>query len=224
MKKVRLVLFITLACLTGCTPKIKNDNSIGKIEAKTYKLLADRLTTDMKRQFGGNEYQTEKITPVETEDGIKIGIPGVVAYTFKKDNSKFVKGDLNNDKKSDLIIWANMTEAQGSETKKYFVFLQGKDGYEYYIEFKADDMVQGNCRKADLNKGLFNLDSIRGGLLIGSTIYQGNHESSYLNYSYRCATEKYKLNMATKELELVSQSALLKKNDKTGVYEKVEEK
>jgi len=114
-----------------------------------------------------------------------------------------------------------MTEAQGYENKKYFIFLQGKDGYQYVGEFKADDLVSDNCRKDDLDRGIFNLDSISGGLLIGNTDYKGNHESSYLNFSYRCATEKYKFNLATKEFKIAYRSDLLKKNDKTGVYEKV---
>ena len=71
------------------------------------------------------------------------------------------------------------------------------------------------------SRGIFNIDSISGGLLIGNTDYRGNHESSYLNFSYRCATEKYKLDLATKEFKIAYRSDLLKKNDKTGVYEKV---
>jgi len=221
MKQLKLVLFIALACLAGCTPKIKNDKSIGEVEAKTYKLLVDNITKDMKRQFNGNMYESEKITPIETDEGYKIGIPEGTAYIFKKDDSKFVKGDLNNDKKTDLIICATMTEARGPETKKYFVFLQKEEGYEYFAEYKADDMVLEYCLENDLNIGIFNLDSIGGGLLIGNTTYQGNHEASYLNFSYRCATEKYKILIETKEMKLVYQSDLLKKNDKTDVYEKV---
>jgi len=221
MKQLKLVLFIALACLFGCTPKIKNDKSIGDVEAKTYKLLVDNITKDMKRQFNGNMYESEKITPIETDQGYKIGIPEGTAYTFKKDNSKFLKGDLNNDKKFDLIICATMTESRGPETKKYFVFLQNEEGYQYFAEYKADDMVFENCRNNDLKIGIFNLDSIGGGLLIGNTTYQGNHEKSYLNFSYRCETEKYKILLKTKEMKLVYQSDLLKKNDKTGVYEKV---
>ena len=221
MKKLNLAIILGLVCLTGCTPTIKNDHSIGEVESKTYKALTDRLTEEMKSQFNGNMYQNEKITPIETADGIKIGIPGVVTYTFRKDNSKYVKGDLNNDKKTDLVIWANMTEAQGYENKKYFIFLQGKDGYQYVGEFKADDLVSDNCRKDDLDRGIFNLDSISGGLLIGNTDYKGNHESSYLNFSYRCATEKYKFNLTTKDFKIAFRSDLLKKNDKTGMYEKV---
>jgi hypothetical protein len=219
MKK--LVLFIALACLIACTPEVKNDNSIGKAEVNAYKQLTDRLTEQLRRQLNGNQAQNEKITPIETADGIKITLPGTIAYTFRKDNLKFVKGDLNHDRKSDLVIWADLTLSEGYQTKMYFIFLQGKDGYQFFAEYKADDVVWDNCHKADLNKGIFNPDSIKGDLLIGNTDYQGNHEESYLNFSYRCATEKYKLNLVTKELKLVYQSDLLKKNDKTGVYEKV---
>jgi len=224
MKLTKLLLFIVIACFMGCTSKIKNDTSIGDAEAKTYQSLVDRLTKEMKRKFGGNMYQSEKITPIETADGLKIGIPNSISYTFKKDNSKYVKGDLNNDRESDLIIWADMIEGRGTETKKYFLYLQNEDGYQYFAEYKADEMVIENCLNADLNKGIFNLDSIRGGFLIGNSNYQGNHEAYYLDYSYRCVNEKYKLNRESKELKLVYQSDLLKKNDKTGVYEKVEKK
>lgn len=226
MKTSKLVLFIALACLTGCSQKIKNDASIGEAETKAYLTLADKLTQDMKQKFAGNMYQNETITPIETKDAITIGIPSSTTYSFKKDNSKFIKGDLNNDKLADLIICADLKEAQGQgpETKKYFVFLQNKDGYQYFYEYKADEMVDANCHKADLNIGIFNLDSIGNGLLIGNSDYQGNHEEFYRDYSYRCETEKYRLNIGTKELELVYQSDLLKKNKDTGKYEKVEVK
>ena len=217
-----MLLYLALAGLMGCTPKIKNDHSIGKIEVKTYTSLVERLTNDMKRQFGGNMYQSEKITPVETADALKIGIPNGIAYSFKNDNSKYVKGDLNNDKLSDLIICADMTVAKSLPVKKYFVFLQSPAGYQYFAECKGDEMVAANCGKNDLNNGVFNLDSIAGGLMIGNSNYQGNHEAYYRDFSYRCATEKYKLNVASKKLELVSQSDLLKKNEGTGEYEMVE--
>jgi hypothetical protein len=222
MKQLKSVLFIALACLTGCTPKIKNDTSIGDAEAKTYQFLVNKITQDMKNRYGGNQYESEKITPVEIDDYVKIGIPNSTNYMFKKDNSKYVKGDLNHDKKYDLIICADMTEAHGPQTKKYFLFIQNKDGYQYFAECKADDIVAENCRKPRLNMGIFNLDSIAGGLLIGNTDYQGTDESNYLDYSYRCATEKYKLNVTEKILELVYRSDLMKKNKNTGKYEKVE--
>jgi len=222
MKQLKFVLFIALAFLISCTAKVTNDNSVGDPEATAYKALSEKLIKDMKREFNGNMYESEKITPIETTEGIKIGIPDGTAYLFAKDNSKFLKGDLNNDKKFDLIIRADMTEGRGLETKKYFVFLQGKEGYEYFAEFKADDMVFDNCRKMTFLKvGTFNLDSISGGLLVGSTNYQSNNESYYKDYSYRCDTEKYKINIAAKQTELVSQSDLLKKDSNTGKYEKV---
>src|ERR1035437_4312026 len=220
MRQLKLVLFIALVCLTSCATKIKNDKSIGDAELNAYKLLANRLTEGLKQEFNGNMYQNDKITPIETDEGIKIGIPNGKSYIFKKDNSKYIKGDLNNDKLSDLIICADMNELRGPTTKKYFVFLQEKDGYQYFVEFKADDIVMDNCRKANLNFGVFNLDSISNGLLVGNTKYQGNHESFYQNFSYCCLTEKYKLNIASKTVEFVYQSDLLKKNDKTGVFEK----
>jgi len=221
MHPLKLILFLTIVCLTGCTPKITNDKSTGQAETNAYNALSEQITEQMKMKFNGNMYQNEKITPQDFADGIKIGIPGVVIYTFRKDNSKFVKGDLNNDKKTDLVIWADLTEQHGYETKKYFVFLQGKEGYEYTLEFKADEMVDDYCRKAKLNKGIFNLDSISGGVLIGNSDYQGNDEPSFLTYSYRIATEKYKLDFTTKTLVPVYQSDLLKKNNTTGAYEKV---
>lgn len=224
MRQFKLVLFIALAFTIGCTPKIENDNSVGKVEAKTYKLLMASITEDMKRRFGGNMYESEKITPIETADGYKIGIPNSTTYTFKKDDSKYVKGDLNNDKLSDLIICATMTEGRGMETKKYFVYLQAEGDYKLFAESKADDMVAQNCRKDDLKMGIFSLDSINGGMLIGSTSYQGNHESNYLNFSYRCENEKYKINFAAKKIELAYQSDLLRMNDETGLYEKAVKK
>ena len=222
MHPLKLILFLTIVCLTACTPKITNDKSTGEAETNAFNTLSGQITEQLKMKFNGNMYQNEKITPQDFADGIKIGIPGVVIYTFRKDNSKFVKGDLNNDKKTDLIIWADLTESHGYETKKYFVFLQGKEGYEYFIEFKADEMVEDYCRKAKLNKGIFNLDSISSGLLIGNTDYQGTHEPSYLTYSYRIANEKFKLDIAKKMMVPVYQSDLLKKNTTTGAYEKVE--
>lgn len=224
MQPLKIALFITIACLTACTPKIKNDKSIGQAEANAYNSLSGQITEQLKKRFNGNMYQNEKIGPQDFPDAIKIGIPGVVNYSFRKDDSKFLKGDLNNDKKTDLVIWADLTEQHGSETKKYFVFLQGKERYEYLLEFKADEMVEDYCRKAKLNKGIFNLDSISGGLLIGNTDYQGTHEPSFLTYSYRIATEKYKLDMAAKALIPVYQSDLLKRNITTGAFEKVEKK
>lgn len=220
MKRTNLIACFALACLTACTPKITNDKSIGEVEAATYKYLADSLLKDFKRQFGGTMYESEKITPIEIDGVIRIGIPEGSAYLFKKDNNKFIKGDLNNDKKMDLIICADMTEGRGQiTTKKYFVFLQTNNAYKCISELKADDMVFGNCRGIDLKVGKFNLDSIAGGLLVGNSDYQGNHESFYLNYSYCCATEKYSLDVNTKELKLIFQSELQKKNEKTGVYE-----
>ncbi|MDD4994165.1 MAG: hypothetical protein PHR83_18245 [Paludibacter sp.] len=222
MNQLKTALFIAITFLTSCTAKVTNDHSVGDPETAAYKTLSNKLIEDMKREFGGNMYESEKITPIETAEGIKIGIPDGTFYLFTKDNSKFLKGDLNNDKKFDLIIRARMNEKRGLETKKYFVFLQGKEGYEYVAEFKADDMVFENCRKmADLKVGTFNLDSISGGLLIGSTNYQSNNESYYKDYSYRCDTEKYKINLKDKTTELVFQSDLLKKNSNTGKYEKV---
>ena len=222
MHPLKLSLIITIACLTACTPKIKNDKSIGQAETNAYNALSGRITEQLKREFNGNMYQNEKIAPQDFVESIKIGIPGVVYYSFRKDDSKFVKGDLNNNKKPDLVICADLTEKNGYETKKYFVFLQGKEGYEYFLEFKADEITDDYCRKAKLNTGIFNLDSISGGLLIGNTDYQGTHEPSFLTYSYRIATEKYKLDIAAKTLTPVFQSDLLKKNSATGAWEKVE--
>ena len=221
MKHTKLLLIIVLTGFISCTPKIKDDKSIGVVEEKTYRFLIDKLTTDMKRQFGGNMYQSDKITPVETPDGLTLGIPNSTTYTFARDNSKYVKGDFNNDKKMDLIICANYTEGRGQPIKKYFLFIQKDDTYQYFAECKGDAIVTENCRKAKLLDGVFNLDSISGEMLVGNSIYQGKHETYYLDYSYRCETEKYKLNLTTKELTLVYQSDLLKKNYTTGVYEKI---
>ena len=224
MQPIKIALFITIVCLTACNPKIKNDKSTGQAEINAFNALSGQITEQMKRKFNGNMYQNEKIGPQDFGDNIKIGIPGLLNYSFRKDGSKFVKGDLNKDKKTDLVIWADMTEQHGYETKKYFVFLQGKEGYEYTLEFKADEIVEDYCRKAKLNKGIFNLDSISGGLLIGNTDYQGTHEPSFLTYSYRIATEKYKLDIATKTLIPVYQSDLLKRNITTGAFEKADKK
>jgi len=224
MQPIKIALFITIVCLTACNPKIKNDKSTGQAEINAFNALSGQITEQLKRKFNGNMYQNEKIGPQDFGDNIKIGIPGLLNYSFRKDGSKFVKGDLNKDKKTDLVIWADMTEQHGYETKKYFVFLQGKEGYEYTLEFKADEMVEDYCRKAKLNKGIFNLDSISGGLLIGNTDYQGTHEPSFLTYSYRIATEKYKLDIATKTLIPVYQSDLLKRNITTGAFEKADKK
>ena len=224
MHPLKIALLITIASLTACTPKIKNDKSTGQAEINAFNALSGQITEQLKRKFNGNMYQNEKIGPQDFGDNIKIGIPGLLNYSFRKDGSKFVKGDLNKDKKTDLVIWADMTEQHGYETKKYFVFLQGKEGYEYTLEFKADEIVEDYCRKAKLNKGIFNLDSISGGLLIGNTDYQGTHEPSFLTYSYRIATEKYKLDIATKTLIPVYQSDLLKRNITTGAFEKAEKK
>ena len=117
MHPLKLILFLTIVCLTGCTPKITNDKSTGEAETNAYNALSGQITEQLKMKFNGNMYQNEKITPQDFADGIKIGIPGVVIYTFRKDNSKFVKGDLNNDKKTDLVIWADLTEQHGYETK-----------------------------------------------------------------------------------------------------------
>jgi len=224
MKQLKLLFFVGLACLMACKPTISNDRSLGKVEAETYKLLVDSLIKDFKKQFNGNMYESEKITPVEIDGMVKVGIPEGTSYMFSKDDTKYVKGDLNNDNKIDLVICANLTEGRGLEVKKYFVYLQENEGYRYFDEFKGDDMVFDNCRNAKLKVGLFKLDSISGGLFVGSTSYQGSNEANYRDYSYRCDTEKYKLVFKTKELVMVSQSDLLKKNDKTGVYEKVEKK
>lgn len=224
MKQLKLVLFIALVCLTSCSPKIKNDTSVGDAETKAYLFLTDKLTKDMKKEFAGNMYESEKITPVETKDLITIGIPNNRSYSFTKDNSKFVKGDLNNDNKADLIICAYLTEANSQEVKSYFLFLQKEDGYQFFAEYKADDIVAETCDKNNFRTGLFNLDSIGGGLLIGSSDYRDGHESYFRDYSYRCETEKYKLNVTGQKLELATQSDLLKKNEQSGVYEKVEVK
>src|SRR5659263_472212 len=98
MKQLKLIVFFTLAFLMGCGPKIKNDASIGTIEKKTYQSLVDRLTEDLKQKFGGNRYKNEKITAIETNDAIRRCIPNGTTYTVRKDNSKFIKGELNNDK------------------------------------------------------------------------------------------------------------------------------
>jgi hypothetical protein len=220
MNHSKLLLFLVLACLTSCSQKIKNDASIGNPEKKAYLFLMDKLTKDMKKEFEGNMYESEKITPVETKEAISIGIPNNRTYSFAKDNTKFVKGDLNNDKKSDLIICAYLTEANSLETKTYFIFLQNEEGYKLFGECKSDVIVAETCNKNDFMAGIFSLDSISGGLLIGNTNYREGHEAYYRDYSYRCETEKYKLNVAAKKLELVSQSDLLKKNDQSGEYEK----
>jgi len=222
MKPVKILLFLSLACLISCAPKIKNDKSIGEPEAKTYKLLVDSLLKSFKHQFNGNMYESEKITPIEINGRIRVGIPEGSAYIFDKTDLKFVKGDLNNDKQYDLIISANSTEGRGLEGKKYFVYLQVKGAYVYAAEFKGDEMVFDNCRNNDLKVGVFNLDSIAGGLLVGSADYQGTNEASYRDYSYKSATEKYRFDAKAKSMTLVSKSDLLKKNAQTSEYEKVE--
>lgn len=223
MQKIKLFLFIGLVGLTSCGPTIKNDKSIGEVEAKTYTYLMDSITKAFKRQFNGNMYESEKITPVVVDGVDKIEIPNGMVYTFQKDNSKFIKGDLNNDKKTDLIICAYMVEGRGQEVRKYFVFLQGDEKhYNNFTELQGDDMVLPNCSNGELKDGNFNLDSISNGLLIGTTDYRSTHESYYLNHTYRCAGEKYKLNIATKQSELVSMGDMLKKDDKTGEYVKTE--
>ncbi len=220
MNHSKLLLFFVLACLTSCSQKIKNDASIGDPEKKAYLFLTDKLTKDMKKEFAGNMYESEKITPIETKEAITIGIPNNRSYAFAKDNSKFVKGDLNNDKKSDLIICAYLTEANSLETKTYFVFLQNDEGYQFSGEYKSENIVAETCDKNNFRTGIFNLDSISGGLLIGNSNYREGHEAYFRDYSYRCETEKYKLNVAAKKFELADQSDLLKKNDQSGEYEK----
>lgn len=225
MKKLNYVLCVAALSLVSCASKIENDHSIGSVEIKTYNMLTKQITEELKRRFNGNMYESEKITAVDMKDEIKVGIPEGIAYSFKKDDSKFIKGDLNNDKKTDLVIWADLTDKQGPKTKKYFVFLQVNDeNYEYLAEFKADDMVFDNCRNTELKVGNFYLDSISAGMLVGHTEYQGTVEANYLDYSYRCATEKYTLDVKNSQLKLAFQSDLEKKNASTGVYEKVEKK
>lgn len=220
MTQSKLLLFIALACLTACSPTIKNDNSIGKPEKKAYLFLTDKLTKDMKKEFAGNMYESEKITPIETKEAITIGIPNNRSYSFAKDNSKFVKGDLNNDKKTDLIICAYLTEANSLETKTYFLFLQNEEGYLFSGEYKSENILAETCDKNNFRTGIFNLDSISGGLLIGNSNYREGHEAYFRDYSYRCENEKYKLNIAAQKLDLINQSDLLKKNEQSGEYEK----
>jgi hypothetical protein len=225
MKHLNYVIYLVGISLMSCTPKIENNNSVGKVENNTYNMLTKQLTEELKRRFQGNMYESEKITAVDLKDEIKVGIPESTTYLFKKDDSKYIKGDLNNDKKTDLIIWADLIEKQGPKTRKYFVFIQkNEDTYEYLAEFKADDMVFDNCRNTILNVGNFYLDSISAGMLIGHTEYQGTYEANYLDYSYRCATEKYIFDTKTQEIKLTFQSDLEKKNTTTGVFEKVEKK
>lgn len=225
MKHLNYVICIVAIGLMSCTPKIENDHSVGKVEQTAYNMLTKQLTEQFKRRFQGNMYESEKITAVDLKDEIKIGIPESTAYLFKKNDSKFIKGDLNNDKKTDLIIWAELTERQGLKTRKYFVFIQkNEESYEYLAEFEADDMVFDNCRNTILKVGNFYLDSISGGMLVGHTEYQGTYEANYLDYSYRCTTEKYTFDTKTQELKLAFQSDLEKKNTDTGEFEKAKKK
>ena len=117
---------------------------------------------------------------------------------------------MNGDKKTDLIICADMSVAYGPASKKYFVFLQDEKGYQLYTELQADEMVASTCSKRKLQHGLFKLESVSGGLLVGSSKFHGGDEEYFRDYSYGCESEKYKLNLNTKQAELVFQSPLLK--------------
>lgn len=206
----------------SCGPAIKNDHSVGSEETNTYRTLMTNITNDMKAKFGGNMAQKDKITPVESATEVTIGIPNGTGYTFSKDNSKFFKGDLNNDSKWDLIIKATYLEAYAPENYTYFIYLQGEKGYELYAEVKADQIAWDFANKMNFKAGLFHLDSISDGALVGYSKYRKGDEDYYKEYSYRVNTEKYKINKMTKSMELLSQSALLKKNPTTDEFEKVE--
>lgn len=223
MKATNLCITLATLVLLSCGNKIKNDQTVGKPEMKAYNMLTNQLTEQLKKRFNGNIYESEKVKPVELKDEIRVGIPEGIGYLFKKDNSKYIKGDLNNDKKTDLIIWSDFEEKQGLKTRKYFVFLQKDEkNYEYKTEFKADDIVFDNCRNTVLKLGNFYLDSIQNGLLIGHSEYQGLVEENYLSFSYRCTTEKYSIDFSKNTLELTYQSDLEKKNYETQTYEKVQ--
>lgn len=223
MNKSNLAIIILLALLTGCGNKISDDpKKIGKAEEEAYRFILDKLTKDMKKEFAGNMYESEKITPQETEEGVKIAIPNGTGYTFLKGNTKYIKGDINNDMKTDLVVCADMSVAFGPGSMKYFVFLQNEEGYQFSTEYQADDIVSGFCSKKKFDHGLFTLESIADGVLIGKSKFHAGDEEYFRDYSYSCELEKYKLNLKTKELELVFQSDLLKKNEKTGMNEKVD--
>lgn len=222
MSRIKTFTLGTIAFLAvSCGPKIKNDHSVGSEEIDTYRTLMSNITNDMKAKFGGNMTQRDKISPVESATEVTIGIPNSTEYTFAKDNSKFYKGDLNNDSKWDLIIKATYHEAYGPENFAYFVYLQGEKGYELYTELKADQMAWGFADKMNFKAGLFHLDSISRGALMGYSSYRKGDEAYYKDYSYRVNTEKFVINKMTKAIELKSQSELLKKNPKTDEFEKV---
>jgi hypothetical protein len=221
MKFSRLIVLgaamLTLSC---CGPRIANDKTIGAPESETYQKLMDRLTEDLKAKFGGNMYQKEKISPVETQETVSIGIPNSTTYTFAKNDSKFIKGDLNNDQLSDLVICCDFKEAFGPDNMAYFVYLQKKDDYELVGEYRADNIAWTFANKMDFKRGIFTLDSISSGLMIGSTKYKKGNEAYFKDFAYKVETEKFKLNKQN-QLELVTQSDLLELNPETGEYHKM---
>ena len=226
MKQLTIVLFLVLTFCTGCS-KHKAEPSpdsatIGKAEDEAYQSLMAKITTDLKSRFSSNPTESDRITPEETPEAEKIGIQNNTGYIFYKGNAKYLKGDLNGDKKVDLIISAGMVDVNTPERNVYFVYLQDETGYTLFSEFKAEDIVSEFCDKNSIKNGEFNLESVTGGLLVGKSRFHKGDESSYNDYGYSIDNEKYKLNVAAKKLELVSQSDLLKKNDKTGTTEKIE--
>jgi len=226
MKQLTIVLFLALVCSMGCS-KHKAEPSpetatIAKAEDEAYQFLMAKITTDLRTRFSSNPTERDRITPEETQEAEKIGIPDNVGYIFYKGNAKYLKGDLNGDKKVDLIISAGMVDVNTPEKNVYFVFLQDETGYTLFSEFRAEDIVSDFCDKNKMKNGEFNLESVAGGLLVGKSRFHKGDESSYNDYGYSIDQEKYKLNVAAKKLELVSQSDLLKKNDKTGTNEKID--
>lgn len=221
MKISRLILIgLALVSLTCCGPCISNDKAIGTPERDTYQKLMNQLTEDLKAKFGGNMYQKDKISPQETQESVSIGIPNSTTYTFAKSDIKFIKGDLNNDQLSDLVICADFKEAYGPQNMAYFIYLQKNDDYEQVGEFRADNIAWPFADKMDFKQGIFSMDSISNGLIVGSTKYKKGNEAYFKDFAYKVETEKFKLNKQ-RQLELVNQSDLLELNPETGEYHKM---
>jgi hypothetical protein len=226
MKQLAFVFLLAAAFCVSCSNKKTKpspDNaSIGEAEEEAYQFMLGKLTKDLKAHFSGNQTESDKVTPFESAEFIKIGIPENTGYIFYKGNGKYFKGDLNNDGKTDLIISAGMVGANSPEMNIYFIFLQNTEGYDYCTEIRADDIVSDFCDKNKIKNGVFALESIADGQLVGTSKYHKGDENSYNDFGLSCDKEKYKLDVANKKLTLAYQSDMMKQNQATGQKEKVE--
>ena len=123
---------------------------------------------------------------IEFKSGVldKDGTFGLVEYHEIPKEKGFVKGDLNGDKKDDIIVSVNSNSGGTAEWNEIFVFLTNKDTILFDKTYKDDELAQAHCNSGGAY-GRYFIYSIVNSIVIGESWCWTNNDA------HCCPSSKY---------------------------------